>query len=74
MEKLHWKARFVQGGADEFFLEANRARSHRVTGLFQGNALVGGETTGLARSHRKTWSVTYNEILHKIKTRIRHLR
>ena len=33
----------------------------------------GGETTGLARSHRKTWSVARNEVLDKIKTRIRDL-
>ena len=61
------KGTICPGGADEFFLRPIGRDLTRSQGCSREDALVGGETTGLARSHHKTWSIECNGVLDKIK-------
>ena len=74
-EKLHEKARFVQGVLTNFFffwrlIGRDLAGSQSYS---RENALVSGETQGLVRSDRKTWSIECNGVLDKIKNSIETL-
>ena len=53
-----------------FFLRPIQRDLTGSQGCSREKELVGGETTGLARSRRKTWSVACYAVLDKIKTQI----
>ena len=60
------KGTICPGGADEFFFWRPIGRDLAGSqGCSRENRLVSGETTSLARSCRKTWSVACNAVLHK---------
>ena len=72
--KTALKGTICPGGADEFFfwrpIQQDLAGSQ---GCSREDTLVGGETTGLVRSHCKTWSIECNGVLDKIKNSIETL-
>ena len=61
-------------GADEFFFGRLIRRDLAGSqGCSRESTLVGGETTGLARSRHKTWSIECTGVLDKIKNSIETL-
>ena len=71
--KTALKGTICPGGADEFFGRPIRRDLARSQGCSRESTLVGGETTGLVRSHRKTWSIECTGVLDKIKNSIETL-
>ena len=72
--KTALKGKICPGGADKFFFWRPIGRDLAESqGCSREDTLVGGETTGLARSRHKTWSIECNGVLDKIKNSVETL-